>query len=162
MMNGATFRGGAASPGTMPVFSPGRDAVFTSTAKVVLQIEGFPDFYAILAVERDANPAQLETAIVSRGADLLAASFSRGGKSELLQLLERHMTEFRPVLLDKITRLAYDEQLRRHEAKEARAMPYEVWKQHHLGGNRLTRGLKTASLSFKARLKAAFWDAEYI
>ena len=149
-------------PVTMPVFSPGRDAVFTPVEKIVFQVDGFPDFYAILGVERDASSSQLETAIISRGADLLAASFSRGGKGELLMLLERHMTDFRPILLDKVTRLAYDEQLRRHKAREARAMPFDVWKQTHVGGNRLTRGLKTASLSLKARIKAGFWDAEYI
>ncbi len=105
----------------MPAFSFGRDAIFTPEPKVALHIGGFPDFYALLDIERSAGRTELEGAITSRAADLLAASFSRGGRSEFLRLLRRHITDFRPVLLDKTMRLAYDEQLRLHEAGDARA-----------------------------------------
>ena len=146
----------------MPVFSLGQNAIFTQAPKSTLQIGGFPDFYALLDLPRDASPRELENAITSRAADLLAASFSRGGKGELITLLSRHITDFRPVLLDKVTRFAYDEQLRRHESGDERALPYAQWKQTFAGGNRLSRGLQSASRGFKAHLKSVLWDAEYI
>ncbi|PQV63875.1 hypothetical protein B1R32_10882 [Abditibacterium utsteinense] len=145
----------------MRVYSPDRDAIFTKAPKAALQIGGFPDFYALLGIEPTANRAALENAITSRAADLLAASFSRGGKSESLILLEEHITDFRPVLLDKVTRLAYDEQLRRHQIGDARALPFAHWKVEFAAQNRIARGFKTASLDFKARIRAAFWDSEY-
>ena len=145
----------------MPVFSHGRDAIFTKAPKAALQIGGFPDFYVLLGVKNDATRAQLEDAITSRAADLLAASFSRGGKGEFLTLLQKHMADFRPILLDKVTRLAYDEQLRRHATNDARAVEFEEWKSEFAAQNRITRGLKTASLGFKAKLRAAFWESEY-
>jgi hypothetical protein len=145
----------------MPVFSPGRDKIFTAAAKVRFSIHGFPDFYALLGVQRDASPQGLEEAITSRGADLLAASFSRGGKGEFLTLLERHMNDFRPILLDKVARIAYDEQLRRHEADEPRALAFEAWKESHGNGNALSRGLQKASRGIRERLRAAFWESEY-
>ncbi len=146
----------------MPVFSPGRDAIFTQKPQVKLQIDGFPDFYALLGTPRDASMKELETAITSRAADLLAASFSRGGKGEFLALLHLHVADFRPVLLDKVTRLAYDEQLRRHENSEARALPFAQWRQTFATQNRLSRGLQNASRSFTARLKSVIWDAEFL
>jgi len=146
----------------MPVFSLGRSAIFTQEIKVALQIGGFPDFYALLGVPRDTGAKDLETAITTRAADLLGASFSRGGKGELLTLLNRHITDFRPVLLDKATRLSYDEQLRRHEDGDERALPFAEWKQTFVTRNRLARGLKTASRGVKAHLKSVLWDAEYI
>lgn len=145
----------------MPVFSDGRDAVFTSPPKIRLTVNGFPDFYALLAVSRDASPVELKEAIVSRGADLLTASFSRGGRPELLMLLERHMNDFRPVLLNKVSRIAYNEQLRCHEAGEPCALEFEVWKQTYANGSKLSQRLQDASRSLKERVKAAFWDAEY-
>lgn len=146
----------------MPVFSPGRNAIFSKDAKVALQIEGFPDFYALLDLPRDASSKALETAITSRAADLLGASFSRGGQGELLTLLRLHITDFRPVLLDKTARLAYDEELRRHENGDERATPFAQWKQLFVNQNRLARGLQSASRGFKAHLKSVIWDAEYI
>ncbi len=145
----------------MPVFSLGRDAIFTKAPKAALQIGGFPDFYALLGVERNAARAALENAITMRAADLLAASFSRGGKGEFLALLERHIPDFRPILLDKTARLAYDEELRRHESDDARALPFSDWKTGFAAQSRVARGLKTASLGVKARLRAAFWESEY-
>ncbi len=146
----------------MPVFSLGRSAIFTQEIKVALQIGGFPDFYALIGMPRDATSKQLETAITTRAADLLAASFSRGGKGELLTLLNRHITDFRPVLLDKTARLAYDEQLRRHENGDEGAVPFAEWKQTFASGTRLSRGLKTASRGVKAHFKSVLWDAEFI
>ncbi|RYG68840.1 hypothetical protein EON80_10875 [bacterium] len=145
----------------MPVFSSGRDKIFTAAPKIRLTIDGFPDFYALINTARDAPPEEIKDAITSRGADLLAASFSRGGKAELMVLLEKHIKDFRPVLLDKATRTAYDEELRRHEAGEPRAVEFEVWWQSYTGSSALSRSLKQASRSFKERLKAAFWDSEY-
>jgi hypothetical protein len=145
----------------MPVFSDGRDEIFKPAPKVRFTIGGFPDFYALLNIERDASPAQIEEAIVSRGADLLAASFSRGGRAELLVLLERYMNDFRPVLLNKVVRIAYDEQLRRHEVREPRAVEFEVWKHTYANGSNLSQRLQNASRGIKERVKAAFWDAEY-
>jgi hypothetical protein len=145
----------------MPAFSPGRDTIFASAPAIVFQINGFPDFYAILGVSRDASNSELENAITSRGADLLTASFSRGGKAEFITLLERHMTDFRPILLHRVARLSYDEQLRRHETNDARALDFNGWKNQFASRNILARGLQTASSGVKARFKAAFWDAEY-
>lgn len=146
----------------MPVLSPGRDAIFSKAAKTALQINGFPDFYALIGAARGASFAELETAITSRAADLLAASFSRGSEGEALVLVRRYLTEMRPILLDKATRAAYDEQLGHHESGDARALPYLEWQQTLASGNRVSRGLQGASRSFKERLKTAFWDAEYI
>ena len=146
----------------MPVFSLGRNAIFTAETKVTFQIGGFPDFYALLGAPRESSFQELETAITSRAADLLAASFSRGGQGELLTLLRQHIADMRPVLLDKTTRLAYDDQLRRHENGDIHALPYGEWKQTLANQNRLSRGLQNASRGFKAHLKRAFWDAEYI
>jgi hypothetical protein len=145
----------------MPVFSSGRDEIFKPAPKVRFTVGDFPDFYALLDIKRDASPFQIEEAIVSRGADLLAASFSRGGRAELLVLLERHMNDFRPVLLDTVARIAYDEQLRRHEAQEPRAVGFEVWKQTYANGNGFSQRLQNVSRGLKERVKAAFWDAEY-
>lgn len=146
----------------MPVFSLGQSAIFTQEAKVALQIGGFPDFYALLDTPRDATLAQLENAITSRAADLLAASFSRGGRGEMLTLLKRHVTDFRPILLDSATRASYDEQLRLHEAGDIQARPFAEWKQTLAGGNRLSRGLKSASRGVKAHLKSVIWDADFV
>lgn len=145
----------------MPVLASNRDAIFTKAEKIAFQIGDFPDFYALIGTPRAATRAEIDSAITSRAADLLAASFSRGGKGEYLQLLERHVPDFRAVLLDKTIRRAYDEELRRHESGDARAMPFEIWKQTHVASNRLSRGLKTASRGLKARLRAAFWESEY-
>lgn len=146
----------------MPVFSLGRNAIFSAETKVPLRIDGFPDFYALLAMPRSASSKELENAITSRAADLLSVSLSRGGKGELVELLNRHIADFRPVLLDSATRFAYDEQLRRHEDGDESALPFEQWKQTFASGNRLSRGLKTASRGLKAHLKAVFWDPEYL
>ena len=146
----------------MPVFSPGPSAVFTQELKIALQIDGFPDFYALLGTPREASAKELENAITSRAADLLAVSLSRGGKGELVTLLSRHITDFRPILLDKVARLAYDEQLRRHENGDERALDFATWKQTLASGNRLTRGIKVASRDLKSHLKSVFWDAEFI
>ena len=146
----------------MPVFSLGQSAIFTSEAKIALQIDGFPDFYALLGAPRDASASQLENAITSRAADLLAVSFTRGGKGEMLTLLKRHITDFRPVLLDETARVAYDEQLQRHENRDIYALPFEGWKQTLATQNRLSRGLKNASRGLKAHLKSVIWDVEYL
>jgi hypothetical protein len=146
----------------MPVFSLGRDAIFHKESKAALQIDGFPNLYALLGVERDASRAQIDDAITARGADLLAVSFSRGGKNEWIGLLERHLHDFRPVLLDKTTKLSYDEQLARHESGDPQALSFPTWKQTAVSTNRLSRGLKVASHGLKARFKAALWDAEYM
>lgn len=143
----------------MPVLSSGRDAVFQVGAKVRYRIGDFPDFYALLDVPRDACAQQLEEAITSCAADLLAASFSRAG-GEQLALLKRHMADFRAVLLDAAARRSYDEQLRHHQNGDTRALPFAEWKQLCGVGSPLTR-VQRASQTFKARFIAAFWDAEY-
>ena len=102
----------------MPFLSESRNRVFVPLEKRALQVGDFPDFYAILNVENSARPHDLEEAIFSRGADLLAASFSRGAKSELLDLLDKYQTVFRKILLEPQARRAYDELLSHHKNGE--------------------------------------------
>ena len=141
----------------MPAFSSDRAAIFTRTVPVPLTYHGFPDLYALLAIESDAAPDELETAIVERGADLLAASFSRRGGSELIRLIERHLQDFRPVLLDAGNRRRYDDQLRRHKRGDPNALPYADWRA------RLPAPKPPAppARGLKARLRRALWESEY-
>ena len=141
----------------MPAFSYDRDAIFTRTVVVALTHNGFPDFYAILGAERDAAPDDLENAIVDRGADLLAANFSRRGGSELIRLLERHLNDFRPVLLDAENRRRYDDQLNRHQKRDANALPYAEWRARLPA----PRPATPPARGWKARLKRAFLESEY-
>ncbi len=141
----------------MPAFSHDRAAIFTRSDIVQLAYNGFPDFYALLGAERDAAPDELEAAIVDRGADLLAANFSRRGGSELIRLIERHLNDFRPVLLDADNRRRYDDQLRRHQSRDSNALPYADWRA------RLPAPKPQAppARGWKARLRRAFVESEY-
>lgn len=144
----------------MPAFSPLPGTIFKTEPKAALHIGGFPDFYALLDLPRDASAAQLEAAITLRAADLLAASFSRSSKNELWRLSNRYIADLRPVLLDPAARLAYDEQLRRHEDADFRALPYAQWKQTTVAQR--PSGLNRASRGLRAHLKTVLWDAEFI
>ncbi len=141
----------------MPAFSHDRDAIFTRPVAVPLAQNGFPDFYAILSVERGAAPDELESAIVDRGADLLAANFSRRGGSELIRLIERHINDFRPILLDADNRRRYDDQLRRHQLRDHNALPYAEWRARLPAPTPATSHAK----GWKARLRRALWESEY-
>ena len=141
----------------MPAFSHDRDAIFTRAVAVSLAYNGFPDFYAILSVERDADFDDVEAAIVDRGADLLAANFSRRGGSELIRLLERYLQDFRPVLLDADNRRRYDDQLKRHQLRDHNALPYAEWRARLPAPTAATPPAR----GFKARLRRAFWESEY-
>ena len=142
----------------MPAFSHERDAIFTRPIAIQLAYNGFPDFYAILSVERDANSDDVETAIVERGADLLAANFSRRGGSELIRLIERYLNDFRPILLDTDNRRRYDEQLKRHQNRDANALPYSDWRARLPAPTPATPPAR----GWRARLKRAFWESEYL
>ena len=142
----------------MPAFSPDRAAIFTRPAAVAFDYDGFPDFYALLGTERDAAPAALEIAIVERGADLLAANFSRRGGGELMRTIERYLHDFRPLLLDEDNRRRYDEQLARHQRRDANALPYADWRARLPQPKPPTppaRGLK-------ARLRRALLESDYL
>ena len=141
----------------MPAFSHDRDAIFTRAVAVQLAYNGFPDFYALLGAERDATLGDLETAIVESGADLLAANFSRRGGSELIRLIERHLTDFRPILLDAENRRRYDAQLKRHQSRDANALPYAEWRARLPAPQAATPPAR----GWRARLRRAFWESEY-
>ena len=141
----------------MPAFSADRAAIFTRAVPVAIAHNGFPDFYALLSVESDANAAEVETAIVERGADLLAANFSRRGSSDLIRAIERYLNDFRPILLDTDNRRRYDDQLRRHKRRDSNALPYTEWRARLPAPKPPippARGLK-------ARLRRALWESEY-
>ena len=142
----------------MPVFSHDRDAIFARPVPVQLLYNGFPDFYAILNAERDAGAPDLETAIVERGADLLAANFSRRGGSELMRLIERYLPDFRAVLLNADNRRRYDEQLNRHQKRDANALPYAEWRAR-LPAPKVH---DTPARGWRDRLKRAFLESDYL
>ena len=142
----------------MPAFSPDRAAIFTQTAAVPLSYNEFPDFYALLGIERDAAPAVLELAIIERGADVLAASLGRGAGSELIRLLRRYLPDFRPILLDAENRRRYNDQLRRHQSGDLNALPYSDWRARLPAPpppQAPARGLR-------ARLRRAIWESDYL
>ena len=141
----------------MPAFSHDRDAIFTRSVAVPLAYNGFPDFYAILSVERDAAPADVEAAIVDRGADLLAANFSRRGGSELIRLIERYLQDFRSILLDAENRRRYDDQLKRHQLRDHNALPYAEWRARLPA----PRPATPPARGWRARLRRALWESEY-
>ena len=143
--------------GSMPAFSPDRAAIFTRSAPAVLQYNGFPDFYALLSIERDAAPAAIELAIVERGADLLAASFARGIGNELTRLLQRHLPDFRPLLLDADNRRRYDDQLRRHQSGDINALAYAEWRARLPA----PAPFQAPARGWRARLRRALWESEY-
>lgn len=142
----------------MPAFSHDRSAIFTRSAIVQLAYNGFPDFYALLNVENDATSDELEAAIVDRGADLLAANFSRRGGSELIRLIERYLNDFRPVLLDTENRRRYDDQLNRHQKRDNNALPYNEWRARLPA----PRAATPPARGWKARLRRAFLESEYL
>lgn len=74
------------------------------------------DLYVLLGVAPDATSAQIEDAILERGADCLSLGLSRGGKPDFVRLIEEHLSEFRPVLLFPANRLRYDDLLKQHRA----------------------------------------------
>ena len=141
----------------MPALSSDRATIFTHTVPVPLHYNGFPDFYAILGVERDASFGDVEAAIVDRGADLLAANFSRRGGSELIRLLERYLNDFRAVLLDAENRRRYDDQLARHQKRDINALSYSEWRARLPAPTAATPPVR----GWRARLRRAFWESEY-
>ena len=142
----------------MPAFSQDRDAIFLRPVVVQLTYNHFPDFYAILGAERDASALDIETAIVERGADLLAANFSRRGGSELIRLIERYLNDFRPILLDADNRRRYNEQLARHQHRDANALPYSDWRARLPA----PRPDTPPARNWKARLRRALWESDYL
>jgi hypothetical protein len=102
----------------MRIFSDDRDTIFTPFEKPSYYAGDFPDFYKILDIEKDADSKAIENAIYSRGADLLTASFSRGGKSEIVDLLQQYQNVFRLVLLDSTARASYNALLLQHQRGE--------------------------------------------
>lgn len=86
--------------------------------------ENWVDLYAILGVSPQVSPRELEDAIVTRGADCVYFSFAQRGKPAQLRLVERHLTQFRPVLLVAENRRRYDALLSRHLDNETDAPSY--------------------------------------
>ncbi len=142
----------------MPAFSSDRSAIFTRTVAVQTFYNGFPDFYALLATPSDSSADEIETAIVERGADLLAANFSRRGGSEMIRQIERYLPDFRPVLLDADNRRRYDDQLNRHKKRDANALPYAEWH------SRLPAPKPPVppARGLRARLRRALWENDYL
>ena len=141
-----------------------RREIFERPEKIVFEVPGgFIDLYALLLIRRDASNAEIEDAIVSRGADLLALLFSRGGRNEVNLALEAYLPHFRPILLDRATRQAYDEQLRWHETGDARAQTYDAWSGRHLSrANQAVIRLKSASGTVWRRIGHTFLTSEYL
>ena len=141
----------------MPALSSDRATIFTHTAPVPIFHNGFPDFYSLLSIESDANAEEVETAIVERGADLLAANFSRRGGSELMRAIELYLNDFRPILLDRDNRRRYDDQLKRHKKRDANALPYAEWRARLPA----PKPPLPPARGLKARLRRALWESEY-
>ncbi len=92
--------------------------------------ERWIDLYALLEVAPHAPPEIIEDAIVSRGADCVLFAFARGGgKPEVIETVEAHLSEFRPILLDPETRRQYDRQLALHRAGDGAAQDYAAFVQ---------------------------------
>lgn len=72
------------------------------------------DLYKLLGVKSDAHPREIDDAIVGRSAECLQFAFSRRAGSEYIALLEKHLPDFRRVLLHEKQRLRYDELLDAH------------------------------------------------
>lgn len=142
----------------MPAFSHDRAAIFARAVPVPLLYNGFPDFYALLAIESDAASDELENAIVERGADLLAANFSRRGGSELILLIERYLNDLRPILLDGDNRRRYDDQLARHKKRDANALPYADWRARLPA----PKPQLPPARGWRARLRRALWENDYL
>lgn len=142
----------------MPAFSSDRSAIFTRTVPVQISHNGFPDFYALLAIPSDASEEEIENAVVERGADLLAANFSRRGGSELIRNIERYLNDFRPVLLDADNKRRYDDQLSRHKKRDSNALPYNKWH------SRLPapKPQLPPARGLRARLRRALWENDYL
>lgn len=78
--------------------------------------EHFVDLYNLLGVHEYAHPREIDEAITGRSAEVLQFSFARGGGGEWIATLDRHLPEFRSVLLSPSNRARYDELLHRHRA----------------------------------------------
>lgn len=74
------------------------------------------DLYRLLGVKPEAHPREIDDAIVGRSAECLQFAFSRSAGSEYIALLERHLSDFRRVLLHEKQRVRYDELLAAHRA----------------------------------------------
>jgi len=77
------------------------------------------DLYKLLGVRPDAHPREIDEAIVGRSAECLQFAFSRRAQSEYIGLLEKHLADFRRVLLHEKQRVRYDELLQAHRGGEA-------------------------------------------
>ena len=151
----------------MPIIANERDIVFRPLEEITFEFGdgAWYDFYVLLGVERTLRRRALEEAIVSRGADLLALNFSRGGKNEFNRVLELCYLDFRPFLMDPAVRAVYDQQLNWHESRDARARPYAEWRQEILDTSRaarLARTIRHRSSSLVQRAVENFRDSEYV
>ena len=129
-----------------------------TNAPIVVGAAEFPDFYALIQTRRDASSREIEDAIKSAGSLLLAASLRRGNHGERVEMLREHIHDLRPILLHIPARALYDEQLLLHSNGDERAVNFQTWRKMvpqpgHF--ERATRGLT-------ARLRYAFWEAEYM
>jgi hypothetical protein len=80
--------------------------------------ETWIDLYQLLGVAENAHPREIGEAITNRSAEILQFSFARAGHSEWIGTLEKHLSEFRLVLLYNANRARYDALLARHRAGE--------------------------------------------
>ncbi|HEX8551891.1 MAG TPA: hypothetical protein VF681_10095 [Abditibacteriaceae bacterium] len=81
--------------------------------------ETWIDLYQLLGVAENAHPREIGEAITNRSAEILQFSFARAGHSDFIHTLEKHLAEFRPILLDNANRARYNALLARHRAGEA-------------------------------------------
>jgi hypothetical protein len=139
-----------------------RDEIFRPLEKPVffLNDELWPDFYAILEVERGISQQELNDAIVEASSQLLAVNFARGMTARL-RLVERFLTDFRVILLDPKRRARYDILLARHQNRTPNAMPYADFFAGEWGESLIQRAKRRAR-TFSERLLSAWRDSPYL
>jgi hypothetical protein len=104
------------------------DTSGVSKSRPILE-DGWVDLYELLQVPPEISMRDLDEVIIDRGADVVYFTFSRAGKPAQVKLLEEHLREMRPILLDPPVRRRYDEQLRLHRSRDPRAISYEQFLQ---------------------------------
>ena len=122
--------------------------------------ELWPDFYAILEVERDASEQELDDAIVEASSQLLAVNFARGMTTRL-RLVERFLTDFRVVLLDPKRRVRYDALLKSHQSRDPKAMPYANFFAGEWGESLIQRAKRRAR-TISEHLANTWRDSPYL